>query len=78
MGLLRFLDGVSSAVQNAGFSCSELGLGQHTRLKQLTELLQLGEPVAHVSWLRRGGRCLRRRDRLGVGLLRRHGGRGLW
>ena|SRR5271165_5507021 len=61
---------VRSAVQDAGFLLLELGLGQHARRQQLAELLQLGEPVVHVRWRCRGGWWLRRRDRLGVGLLR--------
>jgi hypothetical protein len=59
-----------SPVQDPGLLLLELSLGQHARLKQLAKLLQLGEPVTHVGWLRRGGWCLRRRDGLGVGLLR--------
>jgi glutaminase len=55
--------------EDPGFLLLELGLGQHARRQQLAELLQLGEPVIHVGWLRRGGRCLRRRGGLGVGLL---------
>ena len=66
-----------SPVQDAGFLLLELGLGQHARRQQLAELLQQGEPVTHVGWLGRGGRCLRRRDGLGVGLLRLCRGRVL-
>ena len=62
--------GRRSAVQDEGFLLLELGLGQQARRQQLAELLQLGEPVTHVGWLRRGSRCLRWRHGLGVGLLR--------
>src|SRR5271170_4747608 len=55
--------GRRSAVQDAGFLLLELGLGQHARRQQLAELRQLGEPVTHIGWLRRGGRPLRWRDR---------------
>src|SRR5271156_701820 len=48
--------GRRSAVQDAGFLLLELGLGQHARRQQLAELRQLGEPVTHIGWLRRGGR----------------------
>jgi hypothetical protein len=69
--------GRRSAVQDEGFLLLELGLSQHARRQQLAELLQLGEPVTDVGWLRRDSRCLGWRDRLGVGLLRLCRGRVL-
>ena len=61
---------VKLAVQDAGLLLLEFGLGQHARRQQLAELLKLSEPLTHVGCLRRGSWGLRRRDGLGVGLLR--------
>ena len=51
--------GRTSAVQDAGFLLLELILGQDAGLEQFAELGQLGEPIAHVRWLCRGGGCRR-------------------